>query len=71
MIIYGVCAIPYMSDSYQDDILKHFINKDDAQVFADIISQDYRDLVANDFKYDADCTPYTQSEAYVREITVY
>lgn len=71
MTIYVVCAVPYEADNYRDEIIRHFINKADAQEFADVITEEYRTLVANNFQFEENCYPLAQSEAYVSEVTVY
>ena len=71
MIIYGVYAIPYVVDDNRPRVIKHFLNKEDADEFADVLTEEYRTLVANNFAFYEDCYPTTQSEAYVDEIIVY
>jgi hypothetical protein len=71
MIIYGVYAVLYVADDNQERAIRHFLKKEDADEYADIITEEYRTLVANNFQFEGDCYPYTLSEAYVSEITVY
>lgn len=69
MIIYGVGGYPVFADSYQHDIVKYFINKEDAELCCAQFNRDYEEWAANDFPHDI--LPQFQNLASITEITVH
>jgi hypothetical protein len=69
MIIYGVGGNPVDSDSYQYEIVKYFLNKEDADNACAAFNAEYDKWSATGFDYWNQ--PRFQDTATVTEITVH